>query len=108
MPELPEVETVARGLELEVAGRRTPTVTIGKTDFMDDPLAIERQLPGRIICKVSATRKFLLLRLGDGEQATTVGEGSALLVHLGMTGLLLPQQASETRDQAYPCSHAAR
>jgi formamidopyrimidine-DNA glycosylase len=95
MPELPEVETVARGLELEVAGRRILTVTMGKTDFMDDPLAIERQLPGRIICKVERYGKFLLLRLGGGEQATAVGEGSALLVHLGMTGLLLPQQASE-------------
>jgi len=42
MPELPEVETVARGLQGSVAGRRILSVTLRKTDFMDDPAAIER------------------------------------------------------------------
>ena len=37
MPELPEVETVARGLQREIAGRRVVSVTLGKTDFMDNP-----------------------------------------------------------------------
>jgi formamidopyrimidine-DNA glycosylase len=34
MPELPEVETVARGLQRAVVGRRILTVTLGKTDFI--------------------------------------------------------------------------
>ena len=46
MPELPEVETVARGLQKSVAGRRIVSVRLGKTDFIDDPAALERQLPG--------------------------------------------------------------
>jgi hypothetical protein len=47
MPELPEVETLARGLQREIAGRRVLSVELGKTDFMDNPAEIERELPGR-------------------------------------------------------------
>ena len=63
MPELPEVETVARGLQISVAGRRILSVTLRKTDFIDDPGAIERELPGRTIAKVERFGKFMLLRL---------------------------------------------
>src|ERR1700739_4351033 len=94
MPELPEVETVARGLQREVAGRKILDVTLGKTDFIDDPAALERELPGRTILRVERYGKFLLLRLGAREEGETSGE-RALLVHLGMTGLLMPRLASE-------------
>ena len=63
MPELPEVETVARGLQESVAGRRIMSVTLRKTDFMDDPSAIERELPGRQIARVERFGKFMLLQL---------------------------------------------
>jgi len=43
MPELPEVETLARGLQRELAGRRMLSVELGKTDFMDNPAEIERE-----------------------------------------------------------------
>ncbi len=49
MPELPEVETVARGLRQTILGRRILSVTLGKTDFIDDPAALEQHLPGRRI-----------------------------------------------------------
>ncbi len=62
MPELPEVETVARGLQKEVAGRRILNITIGKSDFIDNPAEIERELPGRVIREVRRYGKFLLLR----------------------------------------------
>ena len=97
MPELPEVETVARGLQTLIAGRRIVTVSLGKTDFMDNPEAIEKELPGRSILAVERYGKFLLLRLSAAsvsEHAQTSG-GSALLVHLGMTGILLPQPVAE-------------
>ena len=42
MPELPEVETLARGLQRELAGRRMLSVELGKTDIMDNPAEIER------------------------------------------------------------------
>ncbi len=91
MPELPEVETVARGLQREIAGRRVVSVTLGKTDFMDNPGEIERLLPGAMIRGVERYGKFMLLRL----QAAEAGEEAALLVHLGMTGAMMPKAVGE-------------
>jgi len=90
MPELPEVETVARGLQREIAGRRVVSVTLGKTDFMDNPEEIERLLPGAEIRAVERYGKFMLLRLESAEAA----EELALLVHLGMTGAMMPKAVS--------------
>ncbi len=95
MPELPEVETVARGLQKEVAGRRILSITIGKSDFIDNPAEIERELPGRIIREVRRYGKFLLLRLTATEKTSPDDGESALLVHLGMTGMLWPRPVSE-------------
>jgi formamidopyrimidine-DNA glycosylase len=95
MPELPEVETVARGLQREVAGRRILSITIGKSDFIDNAAEIERELPGRIIREVRRYGKFLLLRLTAAEKAGQQDDESALLVHLGMTGMLWPRPVSE-------------
>ncbi len=41
MPELPEVETVVRGLQASLPGRAVTEVRFGKTDFVDDAGAIE-------------------------------------------------------------------
>jgi len=95
MPELPEVETVARGLQREIAGRRILSVTLGKTDFIDNPEEIEKELPGRAIREVARYGKFLLLRLTVKQDAVELEAESALLVHLGMTGMLAPQPAEE-------------
>src|SRR5579863_138612 len=86
MPELPEVETVARGLRAALPGRRILSVRLGKTNFIDDPAALERDLPGARIESVVRHGKFLVLGL-EGAQAD--GAGLALLVHLGMTGQLV-------------------
>src|SRR5260370_42701541 len=101
MPELPEVETIARGLRATLPGRKIIAVRLGKTDFMDDPGALERNLPGLSIDEVVRYGKFLLLRLSaaNGDPAS-----SGLLVHLGMTGHLSPQGASEP---ALKSTHAA-
>lgn len=92
MPELPEVETVARGLQQEIAGRRILSVSLGKTDFIDDPAALEENLPGRRIERVERYGKFMLLRLSGATTAAVKQEHHqrALLVHLGMTGNLAP------------------
>src|SRR2546425_12565330 len=63
MPELPEVETLVRGLRAHLTGRRIVAVRLGKTDFIDDPAALERNLPGKRIQAVDRYGKFLLLRL---------------------------------------------
>src|ERR1700688_362094 len=114
MPELPEVETVARGLQARVAGRRIVSVTLRQTDFIDDPVAIERELPGRTIQRVERFGKFMLLqltateeprekittesqrrRVKEGDTRTGRECGRALLVHLGMTGNLAPHFAEQ-------------
>jgi formamidopyrimidine-DNA glycosylase len=99
MPELPEVETVAQGLQKSIAGRRILTVRLGKTDFIDDPAALEQHLPGRQIEKVERYGKFMLLRLSAHGNASAglengEAEGASLLVHLGMTGQLAPFAAA--------------
>ncbi len=95
MPELPEVETVARGLQRELAGRKILSITLGKTDFIDDPDTVEKELPGRTILGVKRYGKFLLLRLSAEEETGKGKEETALLVHLGMTGSLMARAVSE-------------
>jgi formamidopyrimidine-DNA glycosylase len=83
MPELPEVETVARGLREVLPGRRIVSVRLGKTDFIDDPALLEHDLPGSTIARIRRLGKFLLL---DLEPKGTPPEEGSLLIHLGMTG----------------------
>jgi len=95
MPELPEVETVARGLRAALPGRRILSVSLGKTDFIDDPTSLEQCLPG---CRITAVRrhgKFLVL---DLESASADNARPSLLIHLGMTGQLVvcPSEAPVT------------
>ena len=102
MPELPEVETVARGLRRTIVGRRILSVRLGKTDFIDDPVALEQHLPGRQIQAVERYGKFMLLRLSpviDSGASAANGDAApaALLVHLGMTGHIASNPAS------HPC-----
>lgn len=92
MPELPEVETVVRGLQLLLPGRCILSVRLGKTDFIDDPAAIEQHVPGCCIGEVRRRGKFLVLFL-EKNRAPESAIGSAperfhLIVHLGMTGQL--------------------
>jgi formamidopyrimidine-DNA glycosylase len=83
MPELPEVETVARGLREVLPGRRILSVRLGKTDFIDDPALLEQDLPGNTIAHIRRLGKFLLL---DLEPRKSAAQESSLLIHLGMTG----------------------
>src|SRR6266576_3460216 len=104
MPERPEVETVARGLRQAILGRRILSVTLGKTDFIDDPAALEQNLPGRQIETVERYGKFMLLRLSavSGENRVAANGDAApasLLVHLGMTGQIAPRPAGQPLEK---------
>ena len=104
MPELPEVETVARGLRQAVLGRRILSVTLGKTDFIDDPVALEQHLPGRRIEAVERYGQFMLLRLSagpatNGNSGEDAGKQASLLVHLGMTGQMAPSPAEKPPEK---------
>ncbi|HEY6263203.1 MAG TPA: bifunctional DNA-formamidopyrimidine glycosylase/DNA-(apurinic or apyrimidinic site) lyase [Candidatus Acidoferrum sp.] len=104
MPELPEVETVARGLRRAILGRRIVSVSLGKTDFIDDPVALEEHLPGRQIEAVERYGKFMLLRLSAAALAGRIPSNgdavpASLLVHLGMTGQIAPSPAKQPREK---------
>ena len=104
MPELPEVETVVRGLQKSVLGRRILSVWIGKSDFIDNPAEFAR-LSGQRIAAIERFGKFMLLRLAhDGGSAgetlqDAASEAASLLVHLGMTGQLAPSAAEIPFDK---------
>ena len=82
MPELPEVETIRRQLEPEITGARIEGAEVLDERWTrpDPPAQTERALAGRRIESVGRRGKYLILRLDDG---------SALVMHLRMTGNLL-------------------
>lgn len=86
MPELPEVETVARGLQAALPGRRIVSVRLGKTDFIEDPAALEHDLPGSRIESVKRYGKFMLVEL---QPRDATQPKFSLQVHLGMTGRMV-------------------
>jgi formamidopyrimidine-DNA glycosylase len=87
MPELPEVETVARGLRLALPGRRIVSVRLSaKTNFIEDPSALELHLPGS---RVSAVRRHGKVLLVDLDARDETSESLSLQIHLGMTGQIV-------------------
>lgn len=88
MPELPEVETVVRGLRSSLPGRSIVNVRFGKTDFVDGPEAIAERLPGMKIASVARLGKFISLELTPGAPDVMDCPRFNLIVHLGMTGQL--------------------
>jgi len=81
VPELPEVETVRRGLETWLVGARLGAVAVRRRDLRSPiPADLEARLSGRVLDGVRRRAKYLLLDLDDG---------SAVLVHLGMSGRVL-------------------
>ncbi len=88
MPELPEVETVRRGLESALPGRRIVAVVAPETEPRWQAWQAQWQaaLSGRMIHAVRRRAKFLILDLGDD---------LALVVHLRMTGALTVNDGAE-------------
>jgi formamidopyrimidine-DNA glycosylase len=78
MPELPEVETVRRGLENHLIGRRIEQVDLRRPDLrFPFPKGFEARVRGRIVERVDRRAKYLLIRLEGG---------LTWLSHLGMSG----------------------
>ncbi|MCP5366294.1 MAG: bifunctional DNA-formamidopyrimidine glycosylase/DNA-(apurinic or apyrimidinic site) lyase [Hyphomicrobiales bacterium] len=78
MPELPEVETVRRGLAAALEGRRLAAVVVRRPDLrFPFPAGFADRLAGRRVARVGRRAKFLLLDLDDG---------AVVLWHLGMSG----------------------
>lgn len=78
MPELPEVETVRRGLEPVMAGARIEKAVLNRPDLrFPFPARFAERLSGQRIETLSRRAKYLLAELSSGE---------TLLMHLGMSG----------------------
>ncbi len=96
MPELPEVETIARGLANAVGGKTIASATVSMAKIAVAPvgLAFAAELPGETIVRVGRRAKFIVIELGSGRRLT---------VHLRMTGRLIFQPAG--RLEPYPYTH---
>lgn len=78
MPELPEVETVRRGLEPWLVGARIDKVTLNRPNLrFAFPQGLAVALEGATVVSVSRRAKYLLILLDSGK---------TVLSHLGMTG----------------------
>jgi formamidopyrimidine-DNA glycosylase len=81
MPELPEVETVCRGLAVALEGRRLVSVSVRRADLrLPFPPHMAERLTGRRVERVARRAKYMTLFL-DGDLV--------VLGHLGMSGRVL-------------------
>jgi formamidopyrimidine-DNA glycosylase len=86
MPELPEVETVARGLDERLTGRTVTAVEVRweRSIGAPDPAAFAKRLIGQTVTGVGRRGKWIVIHLDGGDK---------LLAHLRMTGQLLLEPA---------------
>ena len=81
MPELPEVETVRRGLIPAMEGARIKRAEVRRDGLRwPFPENMAKRLSGRLVQQLGRRSKYLLADLDSGE---------TLLIHLGMSGRIL-------------------
>ncbi|HVU51620.1 MAG TPA: bifunctional DNA-formamidopyrimidine glycosylase/DNA-(apurinic or apyrimidinic site) lyase [Polyangia bacterium] len=94
MPELPEVETIVRGLGPALRGRRVTSVWSSGLGLRlaraVDVAGLRAVSVGRAVADVRRQGKYILV-------VTDARAGEGVCVHLGMTGRLRVQRASEAR-----------
>lgn len=103
MPELPEVETVMRGLEPAMTGRTIVKADIRRPDLRwPFPPLMQQRLTNAQVTGLGRRSKYVLIEMDTGE---------TLLVHLGMSGRMVIH-ADERRadgvfhhDQPAPAKH---
>ncbi len=92
MPELPEVETVKRGLALRIEGRRVERLTLNRADLRTPlPPGLRERIEGKRIERLGRRAKYILVHIEGG---------GVLIAHLGMSGrlVLTAAGAAEPRD----------
>jgi len=87
MPELPEVETVRRGLESSILGERITKVTLRRAGLrLPFPAGFVAQTEGHTVSSVIRRSKYLLIHLSGGV---------TVIAHLGMSGRFLVYPAGK-------------
>ena len=96
MPELPEVETVCRGLSTTLAGQVLKRVDQNRPDLRFPlPDRLPERLAGRRIERITRRAKYILAHLDDE---------MVLMIHLGMSGrmtVLPPDRADGYRPDTH-------
>ena len=101
MPELPEVETVRRGMESFVVGRRIERVEVGRerTVRRTSRESLIDGLTGATITSIGRRGKYILCSLDTGD---------ALMIHLRMSGrVLVSEVGSQRPDHTHVVLHLA-
>jgi formamidopyrimidine-DNA glycosylase len=81
MPELPEVETVCRGLAAHMEGRRVARLDLNRPDLrIPLPPGLKGKVEGRRVQHIARRAKYILMHLEDG---------GVLIIHLGMSGRMV-------------------
>jgi formamidopyrimidine-DNA glycosylase len=90
VPELPEVETVRRGLAPVLEGARIVRAQVNRPDLRwPFPEGMADRLTGRRVVRLGRRSKYLLADLDSGE---------TLIVHLGMSGRMVISGRGSGRD----------
>ncbi len=92
MPELPEVETVRRGLAPVLENRILKTITVRRRDLrFPVPAQLAKRLTGVRVTALERRAKYILIRFSDGHVA---------ILHLGMSGRIkiFPQGHEITQE----------
>jgi formamidopyrimidine-DNA glycosylase len=100
MPELPEVETVCRGLSENILGLNVSSVEVYAEKLRDFiPADLNKKILNHTITKIERKAKYILLyltpsmKLQFNEGENVLGQQSqVLIIHLGMSGRLTIQE----------------
>jgi formamidopyrimidine-DNA glycosylase len=85
MPELPEVETVVRGMAGVLEGRRIARVEVRRPDLRRPiPVDLARRLTGAVVTRLYRRAKYALIETDRGD---------VMILHLGMSGRVMLDSA---------------
>jgi len=94
MPELPEVETVCRGLQKSIAGKTLARLELRRRNMrFAFPKGLAQTSAGAQITRITRRAKYVLMHLNNGH---------VLLAHLGMSGRLT---IADVKDTQKPGKH---
>ena len=97
MPELPEVETVCRGLANAVTGRRIERAVARRPDLrIALPADLSERLEGRRVAAIRRRAKYILVELDDD---------TVVIAHLGMSGRMAITNGAEPAGPPGPHDH---
>ena len=91
MPELPEVETVCRGIKSEIIGCRFEKIHLNRPDLRWKlPLDMGEKLNGSVVDRVIRRGKYILIKSSNSK---------TLIIHLGMSGRVIIKKGEHKQNE---------